>query len=108
MAYEIGRTRWSLKIKKVIIEKIIPKKSMKIPGSPRYFKGCLIIIISTKEAKTPPACKIGFFVEVFLPVSYRTVTFSSEIFTPFWEASIKISASAVNPTWLKLIMLTRR
>ena len=86
IAYEIGRVRKSLKIIKVIMEKTIPKKSIKIPGIPRYFKGCLIIIISIKEAKTPPACKTGFFVEVLFPVSYRTVTFSYEIFNHFSEA----------------------
>ena len=56
---------------------------------------------SNKEIKTPLPWLIGFLVDVLLPVLYNTVTLCSEIDRFFSEASIKISESAANPSFLK-------
>ena len=83
----------------------MPKIIDMIPGTPKYRKGFLIKICSIKDAATSVPCIRGFFVEVFEPTLYSTVTFSSEILNPFFDASSRISASAPNPSVEKVIFL---
>ena len=105
IVYGIEKYLVSLNVIATIAAKIIPNVVKMIPGIPINLRGDFIAMISKSDITTSPECDTGFFVDVSLPVSYITETFSSSILNPFFAASIKISASAPNPLVPKLIFL---